>query len=45
MTARTVVVAPDSFKGSATAAEVAEALGEGWHSVRPGDTVVLAPTA
>lgn len=45
VTARTVVVAPDSFKGSATAAEVAEALGAGWHSVRPGDTVVLAPTA
>ncbi|MFK3671843.1 glycerate kinase [Leifsonia aquatica] len=45
MTARTVVVAPDSFKGSATAAEVAEALGAGWQSVRPGDTVVLAPTA
>lgn len=45
VTARTVVVAPDSFKGSATAAEVAEALGAGWHSVRPADTVVLAPTA
>ncbi|WP_313540814.1 glycerate kinase [Leifsonia aquatica] len=45
MTARTVVVAPDSFKGSATAAEVAEALGAGWRSVRPADTMVLAPTA
>jgi glycerate kinase len=45
VTARTVVVAPDSFKGSATAAEVAEALGAGWRSVRPADTMVLAPTA
>lgn len=45
VTARTVVVAPDSFKGSATAAEVAEALGAGWHSVRPADTVAIAPTA
>lgn len=43
--ARTVVVAPDSFKGSATAAGVAEAIGAGWRTVRPGDTVVLAPTA
>ncbi len=41
----TVVFAPDSFKGSATAAEVASALATGWSSVRPGDRVVLAPMA
>lgn len=45
MTARTVVVAPDSFKGSASAAAVAEALAAGWAEVRPDDTVLLAPTA
>ncbi|MFE4951842.1 glycerate kinase [Leifsonia sp. NPDC056665] len=41
----TVVFAPDSFKGSATAAEVASALAAGWSSVRPDDRVVLAPMA
>lgn len=41
----TVVFAPDSFKGSATAAEVASALAAGWSSVRPGDRIVLAPMA
>ncbi|MEY9951348.1 glycerate kinase [Leifsonia sp. EB34] len=41
----TVVFAPDSFKGSATAAEVAAALAAGWSSVRPDDRVVLAPMA
>lgn len=40
-----IVVAPDSFKGSATAAEVAAALAEGWRAERPGDRVVLAPMA
>lgn len=45
MTARTVVVAPDSFKGSASAAAVAAALAEGWRHVRPADTVLLAPMA
>lgn len=41
----TVVVAPDSFKGSATAAEVAAAIGGGWSEARPGDNVVLRPMA
>lgn len=41
----TVVFAPDSFKGSATAAEVATALAEGWASARPGDRIVRAPMA
>jgi glycerate 2-kinase len=45
VTARTVVFAPDSFKGSASAAEVAEALAAGWAQARPADRLVLAPTA
>lgn len=40
-----VLIAPDSFKGSAGAAEVAEALAAGWNSVRTGDTVVSLPQA
>lgn len=40
-----VVIAPDSFKGSASAVEVAEALAAGWQDERPGDQVVLAPMA
>ncbi|QHC54838.1 glycerate kinase [Rathayibacter tanaceti] len=45
MSALRVVVAPDSFKGSATAVEVAQALAAGWRAARPGDEVVLAPMA
>jgi glycerate kinase len=41
----TLVIAPDSFKGSATATQIAAAIGEGWSSVRPDDTIVLAPMA
>jgi len=41
----TVVVAPDSFKGSLSALEVAEALAEGWRSVRPADELLLMPQA
>lgn len=40
-----VVVAPDSFKGTATAAAVAAAIGEGWLAARPDDTVTLLPMA
>ncbi|WP_461514562.1 glycerate kinase [Rathayibacter agropyri] len=40
-----VIVAPDSFKGSASAIEVARALAEGWRRERPGDEIVLAPMA
>jgi len=40
-----VIIAPDSFKGSATAREVAEAIAEGWRSVRPDDELVLIPQA
>ncbi|WP_345763670.1 glycerate kinase [Diaminobutyricibacter sp. McL0608] len=41
----TVVVAPDSFKGSATAAAIATAIADGWMSVRPGDVVLPTPMA
>lgn len=41
----TIVFAPDSFKGSAAADVAAAALADGWRSVRPGDTTVLAPMA
>jgi glycerate 2-kinase len=40
-----VLLAPDSFKGSASAREVAAALRDGWLSERPSDGVVLAPMA
>jgi glycerate kinase len=40
-----VIFAPDSFKGSASATEVASALAEGWDSVRPGDELRLLPMA
>ena len=40
-----IVIAPDSFKGSASAAAVADALSAGWCSVRPDDEIVLLPMA
>lgn len=40
-----VVIAPDSFKGSLPAAEVAAAIADGWRSVRPDDSLVLLPQA
>ncbi|WP_291045180.1 glycerate kinase [Herbiconiux sp.] len=40
-----VVIAPDSFKGTATAVEAAEWLAEGWLSVRPDDEVIRIPMA
>lgn len=40
-----VVLAPDSFKGSLSAREVARSLAEGWRSVRPGDELVELPLA
>ena len=42
---RTVLIAPDSFKGSLTSVEVARALGEGWRRARPDDTILLSPLA
>ena len=38
-------MAPDSFKGSLTSVEVAQALAEGWLRVRNADEVILAPLA
>lgn len=40
-----VLIAPDSFKGSADAAAVASALCDGWRAVRPHDDVVELPQA
>lgn len=40
-----VLIAPDSFKGSATATEVADALAEGWSAVRAGDDLITLPQA
>ena len=40
-----VVIAPDSFKGTASAAEIARSLADGWASARPSDEIVLRPMA
>ncbi len=40
-----LVAAPDSFKGSVSAADAAAALAAGWRSVRPGDQVLELPLA
>jgi glycerate kinase len=40
-----VVIAPDSFKGSATNQDIALWLREGWLAVRPHDTVTCIPMA
>ena len=40
-----ILFAPDSFKGSATSAQVARALAEGWKISRPNDEIVIAPFA
>ena len=42
---RRVVIAPDSFKGTVSAADAAAAIGRGWASVAPGDELVLRPMA
>jgi glycerate 2-kinase len=41
----TIVIAPDSFKGSLGAAAVAAAVSAGWHSERPQDDLLLLPQA
>ena len=41
----TVLIAPDSFKGSLTSVEVARALADGWRRARPATTIRLAPLA
>jgi len=43
--AHTVVIAPDSFKGTIGAAAAAEALAAGWARERPSDDVRLMPMA
>ena len=40
-----ILIAPDSFKGSATSAQVATALADGWKITRPEDQIVIAPFA
>ena len=40
-----VVIAPDSFKGSLTSVEVAEAIAKGWRKTRPRDRLRLRPLA
>ncbi|MEJ1088767.1 glycerate kinase [Microbacterium sp. Mu-80] len=40
-----IVFAPDSFKGSITAADAAAALAAGWRDVDPGAEIVLRPMA
>jgi len=41
----TILIAPDSFKGSLTSVEVAHALETGWMRDRPHDTILLCPLA
>jgi glycerate kinase len=40
-----IVVALDSFKGTCPAVDAVAALTQGWHSVRPHDSVVTVPFA
>ena len=40
-----ILIAPDSFKGIATSAQVAEALADGWKFIRSEDQIVIAPFA
>ena len=42
---RTVLIAPDSFKGSLTSVQVARALADGWLRARPDDEILLCPLA
>jgi glycerate 2-kinase len=42
---RRVVIAPDSFKGTISAADAAAALAEGWRSVAPDDVLIERPMA
>jgi len=41
----TVLIAPDSFKGSLTSVQVARALADGWARARPDDAILLCPLA
>ncbi|MGV0835336.1 glycerate kinase family protein [Mycolicibacterium thermoresistibile] len=41
--ARRVLIAPDSFGGTLTAVQAAEAIAAGWRRARSGDSVIVAP--
>jgi glycerate kinase len=41
----TILIAPDSFKGSLTSVAVARALADGWSRARLGDEILLCPLA
>jgi glycerate 2-kinase len=43
--ARTILIAPDSYKGTLTSVQVAQALADGWRVARPDDTILLCPLA
>ena len=45
MSGKTVLIAPDSFKGSLTSVDVARALADGWLRARPDDEALLCPLA
>lgn len=38
-----ILVIPDKFKGTLTAADAADAIARGWRSARPGDTIDVLP--
>jgi glycerate kinase len=40
-----IVIAPDKFAGTMSAAEAADAIADGWRSQRPGDDLVIVPMA
>jgi glycerate kinase len=42
---RRVLIAPDKFKGSLTAPQVAQAIATGWRRARPEDELTLLPMA
>jgi len=42
---RTIVIAPDSFKGTIAAADAAQAIAAGWLDERPDDDIRLLPMA
>ncbi|QDP96586.1 glycerate kinase [Microlunatus elymi] len=42
---RTVVIAPDSFKGSVSAQDAAAAIAAGWRRIRPHDQILNRPLA
>jgi glycerate kinase len=42
---RRILIAPDKFKGTLTAAAAAQAISDGWRRVRPRDELILLPMA